>query len=126
MYSTKMCSAKIPRDFCIIEKCQTQDDGSFIIVKFFFISFSCFKKKNKSKFARSVTHDKCETSPKGFIRGELLESGYLIKKKTPNKSEVSYLVQVDLTGMPTNIINLIADRQPLVIAGLKEYLEKKN
>jgi len=105
MYETRTCVLKTARDFCIIYRLKANEDGSYLLA------------------GKSVTHPKCPNQ-KGFIRGEVLESGFLIKPKPgfPNVSIVTYITQVDLKGIPPTIINLVAERQPLVIAGLRKAL----
>lgn len=65
---------------------------------------------------------------KEIIRGTIYSSGWIIEPVLQNGqlySMVSYLSQVDFGGaVPARLLNLVARRQPLCIAYLREYLEK--
>jgi len=62
---------------------------------------------------------------KVFVRGQVLASGYRIREK-PNATAsgciVEYISQVDLKGIPSSLINIVAERQPLLVAGLRKAL----
>jgi len=108
LYQTNMCLLKTSRDFCLLYHWRQTDNGGYILA------------------ARSVSHPKCPEEP-GFIRGEVLESGYHIQPKNgnPSVSIVTYVTHVDLKGIPSSIINIVSERQPLVIAGLRKTLTSK-
>ncbi|XP_078351038.1 uncharacterized protein LOC144635803 isoform X1 [Oculina patagonica] len=65
---------------------------------------------------------------KEIIRGKIHSSGWIIEPVLQNGqlySMVSYLSQVDFGGVvPARLLNLVARRQPLCIAYLRDYLEK--
>lgn len=105
VYQTRMCLVKAARDFCILWHWQQTEEGAFVII------------------GRSVAHPDCPPQP-GCIRGEIKASGYYIqpKRDDPTSSTVSYISQVNLKGLPTTVINLVSERQPLVIAGIRKFL----
>jgi len=65
---------------------------------------------------------------KEIVRGKIYSSGWIIEPVLQDGqlySMVSYLSQVDFGGaVPVRLVNLIARRQPLCIAYLRDYLEK--
>jgi hypothetical protein len=74
--------------------------------------------------AVSTTHDKGDEC-KGFVRGEIFSSGYYIKPIGDKECECIYIVQLDPKGwVPTMVVNLVATKQPLVLAKMREALEK--
>mmetsp|Transcript_3015 Transcript_3015/g.4084 ORF Transcript_3015/g.4084 Transcript_3015/m.4084 type:complete len:554 (+) Transcript_3015:1-1662(+) len=105
MFQTRMCMLKTARDFCILYHEHKRDDGAYALV------------------GRSVVHPSCPPS-QGYTRAEVLESGYFIRPKTSNKNSsiVVYISQVDLKGIPPSVINLVAEKQPLLIAGIRKVL----
>lgn len=38
------------------------------------------------------------------------------------QTEITYLLQVDMGGVPSTLVNFISKRQPLAVAYLREYL----
>ena len=49
---------------------------------------------------------------RGYVRGEVINSGFLIKKLSATSSEVTYSVCIDLKGMiPTMLVNKMASNQ---------------
>jgi len=74
----------------------------------------------------SVVSDEDCPDCKGFVRGEVFASGYWIKPNDDNTSTVAYVVQIDPKGwIPTAIVNIVAKKQPLVLAKMRDYLSKK-
>ncbi|KAJ7365516.1 hypothetical protein OS493_005625 [Desmophyllum pertusum] len=65
---------------------------------------------------------------KDIVRAKAYSSGWIIEPVLQNGqlySMVSYLSQVDFGGVvPARLLNLVARRQPLCIAYLRDYLEK--
>lgn len=63
----------------------------------------------------------------GCIRGDLIIAGWVIKPlEDSSSSQVSFLLQMDLKGSLTHRVkNVVAERQPMVIATLRKYLEEK-
>ena len=57
------------------------------------------------------------------MRGQLEPSGWVIQPfpDKPGKSMVTFVCSVDLAGLSSTLVNLVA-RQPLVIAGLRKVL----
>jgi len=72
---------------------------------------------------RSVVHPDCGDC-KGFVRGDVFESGYYIKPNGNGGCTVVYVVQIDPKGwIPTAIVNMVAKKQPLVLAKMKDHLK---
>eukprot|EP01119_Soliformovum_irregulare_P022692 TRINITY_DN7819_c0_g1_i6.p1 TRINITY_DN7819_c0_g1~~TRINITY_DN7819_c0_g1_i6.p1 ORF type:complete len:696 (-),score=120.46 TRINITY_DN7819_c0_g1_i6:1265-3352(-) len=107
-YQARNCLVKTARDFCLLYHCEKTTFGGYMIV------------------AKSVVHPGCPKQ-KGYIRGRVLASGFYIqpKKDEPDTCLVSYISQVDLGELPSVVINLVAEKQPLVIAGLRKVLTGK-
>eukprot|EP00339_Tiarina_fusa_P015843 CAMPEP_0117023768 /NCGR_PEP_ID=MMETSP0472-20121206/17710_1 /TAXON_ID=693140 ORGANISM="Tiarina fusus, Strain LIS" /NCGR_SAMPLE_ID=MMETSP0472 /ASSEMBLY_ACC=CAM_ASM_000603 /LENGTH=205 /DNA_ID=CAMNT_0004729991 /DNA_START=70 /DNA_END=687 /DNA_ORIENTATION=- len=73
----------------------------------------------------SVVVDDCPDA-KGFVRGDVFASGYWIKPNGDGTSTVAYVVQIDPKGwIPTAIVNVVAKKQPLVLAKMRDFLAKK-
>jgi hypothetical protein len=63
--------------------------------------------------------------PRGVVRGEVLNSGFLIKKLTPTSSEVTYSVCIDLKGMiPNMLVNQMAKNQVGNLAKIKKAMQR--
>uniref|UniRef100_A0A7S4MT69 START domain-containing protein n=1 Tax=Vannella robusta TaxID=1487602 RepID=A0A7S4MT69_9EUKA len=63
---------------------------------------------------------------KGFVRGDVFASGYWLKPNGDGTSTAAYVVQIDPKGwIPTAIVNVVAKKQPLVLAKMREYLAKQ-
>ena len=63
---------------------------------------------------------------KGYVRGEVISGGYVIKDYpgNPEKAEVIYLTQVDLKGnVPAFIINKVTESQPQCVSHLRSIAE---
>ena len=63
---------------------------------------------------------------KGYVRGELIVGGYVIRSvpDNPELSEVTYAAQVDLKGsIPTFVVNKITESQPQCVSRLRNYVE---
>eukprot|EP01062_Namystynia_karyoxenos_P062258 TRINITY_DN55173_c0_g1_i1.p1 TRINITY_DN55173_c0_g1~~TRINITY_DN55173_c0_g1_i1.p1 ORF type:complete len:259 (+),score=71.52 TRINITY_DN55173_c0_g1_i1:74-778(+) len=72
--------------------------------------------------AESVTPS--QTPPrKGFVRGEIRLSGFVVRPLAARRLQVTYIAQMDPKGwVPPQIVNLIATRQAGGIQRLREYL----
>ena len=63
---------------------------------------------------------------KGYVRGELIVGGYVIRSvpDNPELSEVTYAAQVDLKGsIPTFVVNKITESQPQCVSRLRNLVE---
>lgn len=97
-----VCAFKLPfpmspREFVWFEHRRRLSDGTGVIL------------------AYSTVHPDCPER-KGFVRGEIRESGYVIRPLQEDKAKctVHYIVQVDPKGMiPTWIVNLASTSQGL-------------
>jgi hypothetical protein len=60
---------------------------------------------------------------KNTVRGQLEPSGWVIQPfpDKPGRSMVTFVCSVDLAGLSSTLVNLVA-KQPLVIAGLRKVL----
>ncbi|XP_062502766.1 uncharacterized protein LOC134179815 [Corticium candelabrum] len=101
------CFVKQARDLCYLH-CEREDpSGKFVVA------------------GRSIEHPKCPPKP-NLVRAHVIASGWQIEalqQRDRTISSVSYLVQVNLGGMvPVRLLNMIAKRQPLAVAYLREYL----
>ncbi|XP_078000912.1 uncharacterized protein LOC144453475 isoform X2 [Glandiceps talaboti] len=107
LHETAHCFLKQSRDMCIV-----QEDS--------------IKGKKHLVVATSVQHPDSPTT-EGAIRAEVVCAGAVIEPVIIDGREcckVSYLTQVDLRGeLPTRLLNLIARRQPLCIAYMRNYIE---
>jgi len=75
--------------------------------------------------SRSVTHPDCPSIPK-FVRGEILQTGYIARPMGDKKCSLSYVVQVDPKGwIPTWAVNMSAADQAMNVARVKEYWVSK-
>jgi len=103
-FETTRCIVKAARDVCIAMR--WENIGNDVVV-----------------VARSVEHPACPPE-QGMTRAEVLESGYWIQAKAddPNMSLVTYISQVDLKNMPPTVVNIVAQKQPLLIASIRELL----
>jgi hypothetical protein len=107
LYETRKCLANVKRDFCILSHWNQLKDGTII---------GC---------ARSTKHPKCPENS-NITRGEVLASGYLIKpvENKPEHSVVVYVTQVDLGGLPSLVVNFVGAQQPIIVARVRDILEK--
>ena len=72
----------------------------------------------------STTHPDAPEQ-KGFVRGEIYATGYYIIPVSDNESKCVYVIQLDPKGwVPTKVVNMIATKQPMVLAKLKKHLVK--
>ena len=63
---------------------------------------------------------------KGYVRGELIVGGYVIRSvpDNPELSEVTYAAQVDLKGsIPAFVVNKITESQPQCVSRLRNHVE---
>ena len=61
---------------------------------------------------------------KGYVRGEVDVSGYYFEPQG-DKCVVTYVVQIDPKGwIPSVVVNSVASKQPLILAKLRDFLEK--
>jgi len=94
------------RDFILAYSTKKNDDGTILV----------------SAVSTEHPHG---VEVKGFVRGEILSSGYYIKPISDNESECVYIVQLNPKGwVPTMVVNLVAVKQPLVLAKMKHALSK--
>lgn len=60
---------------------------------------------------------------KGTVRGHAEASGWVIQPFGDKpKCLVTYVCSVDLAGMSSTLVNLVASKQPLVVAGVRKVL----
>jgi StAR-related lipid transfer protein 9 len=107
IHETANCFMKQARDLCYLH-CEREDpSGKYIVA------------------GRSVEHPKCPGKP-SLVRAHAYPSGWQIeplKQDGRTVSLVSCLVQVNLGGMvPSRLLNMVAKRQPLSVAYIREYL----
>lgn len=63
---------------------------------------------------------------KGFVRGDVISGGYVIKDcpGNPEKAEITYLTQVDLKGsVPAFLVNKVTETQPQCVNHLRNIAE---
>ncbi len=56
---------------------------------------------------------------------QVVYSGWVVepyRARGKLQTEVTYLLQVDMGGIPASIVNFISKRQPLAVAYLRDYL----
>jgi hypothetical protein len=79
-------------------------------------------------FSQSIKHEKTPEIS-GFVRGELLTSGYIIEPvdgTQQKESKVTYIVQLDPKGwLPTSVVNSVAVDQPKTLASLRNFINTK-
>lgn len=60
---------------------------------------------------------------KGSVRGQVEASGWVIQPFNDKpKCVVTFVCSVDLAGMSSTLVNLVASKQPLVVAGVRKVL----
>lgn len=92
------------RDFVMARSVRTNDDGTIVANHV------------------SIEHPDVGEN-KGFVRGEIDVSGYFIEPLSDSSCRVTYVVQLDPKGwVPTAAVNLVAVKQPLVLARMKKHL----
>lgn len=96
------------RDFCSARSLREIEDGIWAIC------------------ARAVTHPNCPEQ-KGFVRGELKTSGYVLRPMDGGaKTYAQYVVCVDPHGsIPTFVVNLVGTKQPLSLGKLRHFIESE-
>eukprot|EP00755_Sulcionema_specki_P029756 Sspe_Gene.92838::Locus_65602_Transcript_1_1_Confidence_1.000_Length_1037::g.92838::m.92838 len=95
------------RDFEVLVSERVLDDGRFVCK------------------AVSITPGVVPT-PRGFVRGEVLTSGFIAVPIKGGGIEVTYIAQMDPKGwIPPQVVNLIAARQSVGIQQLRKYLKKR-
>lgn len=67
------------RDFVILSGCTLLDNGNLYV-----------------ESARSINYD--YPVPKGVVRGECYNAGFIVEKKSPNTCRVTYISDGDLKG----------------------------
>jgi len=74
--------------------------------------------------SKSIIH-KSIPEEKGFVRGQLLNTGYIIEPTdgTRKQSNVTYIVQIDPKGwIPMPIVAAVSKQQPLTLARLRNFI----
>lgn len=94
-----------------------------------FVILTTDREESEKYVQASVSVQLAELPPsKDIVRAKVHCCGWIIEPLQDNgqlHSMVSYLVQVDFGGVvPAMLMNLVARRQPLCIAYLRDYLEK--
>jgi len=87
-------------------------------------------KKRAYAIGISIHHPDVAEKEKGFVRGDIMTSGYLMEpgdEDPVNTTKLSYVVQVDIKGIvPTWITNLVAADQALNVARVINHFVKLN
>jgi hypothetical protein len=108
-HETTQCFIKQSRDFCILAN-ERQEGNKLLLV------------------GLSVDIPECPINP-NITRAKLTFSGWVVE---PYKLDdrtctlVTYLLQVDLGGVPATLVNYVSKRQPLAISYLRDYLVSTN
>lgn len=106
-HETTQCFLKQSRDFCLLVAERSE-------------------LKKKLLVGSSIEIPECPPNP-SITRGKVLCSGWVVEPRTLKTgavaTEITYLLQVDFGGpVPTYILNIISQRQPLAVAYLRDYL----
>eukprot|EP00811_Abedinium_folium_P030678 NODE_4931_length_1830_cov_4.429830.p1 GENE.NODE_4931_length_1830_cov_4.429830~~NODE_4931_length_1830_cov_4.429830.p1 ORF type:complete len:498 (+),score=110.10 NODE_4931_length_1830_cov_4.429830:90-1583(+) len=106
-HQTGKLMLKTVRDFCVVARHKTLDDGTFLYA------------------ATSVEHPKCPVQT-DTVRGDVKCSGWVVKPTNDaNVAKTYYLAQVDLRGgISKKLSDMVARREPLIIHNLREFLIK--
>ena len=97
------------RDFCTEVRSKMMDDG----VTFAQICNS--QEPGQEEIAAA----------KGFVRGQTLNSGFILKKLGDAETEITYIMCLDLCGwLPTALVNKVMADGPLALAKLRDIAEK--
>jgi hypothetical protein len=104
-HETTQCFIKQSRDFCILANERTEGNKLLLV-------------------GLSVDIPECPLNP-NITRGKITYSGWVVEPHTVKGrtcSMITYLLQVDLGGIPATLVNYVSKRQPLAIAYLRDYL----
>eukprot|EP00002_Diphylleia_rotans_P012811 TRINITY_DN2500_c0_g1_i2.p1 TRINITY_DN2500_c0_g1~~TRINITY_DN2500_c0_g1_i2.p1 ORF type:complete len:963 (+),score=192.46 TRINITY_DN2500_c0_g1_i2:52-2940(+) len=105
-YKFKAIFPTSPRDFCSIACRLIEPDGTHILA------------------STAVEHPAVPPDP-GFIRGELVTSGFLLRAISSSQTQVTYIVHVDPKGsIPPFVSNTVAVKQPLCLAAIRSAMNK--
>jgi len=93
------------------------------------LTASTFDKKtgNAILLSKSIVH-KDIPEQTGYVRGDLLNSGYIIQPNNPEQTQckVTYIVQLDPKGwIPMPIVSLVSKQQPMTLARLRDFITKQ-
>lgn len=104
-HETTQCFIKQSRDFCIL-------------------AYERSERNKKMLVGMSIDVPECPPNP-SCTRGRIYYSGWVVEPYKINgkiHTEITYLLQTDLGGLPSTLVNFISKRQPLAIAYLRDYL----
>jgi hypothetical protein len=94
-----------PRDFVYAQKVMEREDGIFIV-------------------AKSVEMGVPERE--GVVRGEVIASGFYLRKVEERKTEVSYLACADPKGLlPGFVVDMFAQKQTSSVVRIREAMNAK-
>jgi hypothetical protein len=100
------CIVELHRDFLFLQHVRELGDGVWIIA------------------SRSAgVNQSLISSPPGAERGELLNSGYVVRPRKGGMCDICYVVQVELGSIPETVVNIAAKQQPMVIARAAAHLQ---
>ena len=96
------------RDFCTEVRAAERGDGSFVQI--------C---NSQEPGKEDVPNQK------GFVRGQTINSGFVIRQIGEKQTEIVYIMCLDLCGwLPTALVNKVMADGPLALAKLREIAEK--
>ncbi|XP_064395333.1 uncharacterized protein LOC135342527 isoform X2 [Halichondria panicea] len=104
-HETTQCFVKQSRDFCLLVSERSEPNKKLLI-------------------GTSIEVPECPPKP-DIHRGKVVYSGWVVepyRARGKLQTEVTYLLQVDMGGIPASIVNFISKRQPLAVAYLRDYL----
>lgn len=104
-HETTQCFIRQSRDFCILVSERSEPHKQLLV-------------------GTSIDLPACPPKP-DVHRGRVLCSGWVVephKRLGKVHTEITYLLQVDVGGIPSTLVNFISRRQPLAVAYLREYL----
>eukprot|EP01101_Sappina_pedata_P004503 TRINITY_DN1927_c0_g1_i2.p1 TRINITY_DN1927_c0_g1~~TRINITY_DN1927_c0_g1_i2.p1 ORF type:complete len:210 (+),score=44.43 TRINITY_DN1927_c0_g1_i2:84-713(+) len=72
--------------------------------------------------AFSTIDDQCP-EVQGFVRGEVIVSGFQVKSVAEGVAQITYIFEVDAKGwIPATLVDLVNNAQPLCIIGIRKLL----
>jgi len=113
VYGATFCVLRQKRDFVLLYHWYRRKDGTLVVL------------------GQSVEH-KDKPVSKDYIRGDILESGYVITPQQghPNLCQVTYIAHIDIKGtlpeyLRAKFSNIIQETQPLNLLRLRKLLTGK-
>ena len=105
VYQTSQCTPKAARCFVYLYGYRLLADGTHLLV--------------------ALSRPRPDIPPfREMIRGTIEASGWVIQPAADNplRSLCTYVACVDLVGLPSTVINIVSQKQPLVVAGVRKVL----